>query len=98
MEDRTYFEKEIKDITKKDANVAVTGFIISKNEGSFILGDKTEQIQVISDTDLDINTFVRLFARVIPYEEGPQLQANIIQDLSKIDKFLYNKVRKLIHG
>jgi len=98
MENRTYIEKKINNITKEDFNVAVSGFIINKNKDSFILDDKTGQIQVIfEESNFDINTFVRVFARVVPLEEGIQLHAIAVQDLTKIDKFLYNKIKSLLH-
>ncbi len=98
MENRTYIEKDIKDICKEDFNVSVTGVIVNKGTNSFILDDKTGQIQVITeDNNFELNTFVRVFARVVPLEEGIQLHSIAVQDLSKIDKFLYNKIKRLLH-
>ena len=36
--------------------------------------------------------YVRVFGRVIPYQEGLQVQADIIQDLSNINYELYKKM------
>lgn len=98
-ENRTYIEKEIKDINTNDTNVSVTGVIINKGSNAFMLDDKTGQVQVITETNsFEPNTFVRVLARVVPLEEGIQLHAIAVQDLSKIDKFLYNKIKTLIHA
>jgi len=98
-ENRTYIEKSINELTEKDLNVSITGIIVDKGPNSFILDDKTGQVQVIAENiEPKPNSFVRVLARIVPLEEGIQLHATAVQDLSKIDKFLYNKIRSLLHA
>lgn len=96
MEKRTFIEKNIENLSKEDYNVAVSGIIVNKDENSFILDDGTGQLYILMSTNLNNNNFVRVFGRILPYEEGIQLQGFIIQDLSKIDKYLYKKVKELL--
>ena len=97
-ENRTYIEKKINQLTEKDLNVSISGIIVDKGPNSFVLDDKTDQIQVIAENiEFEPNSFVRVLARVVPLEEGIQLHAVAVQNFSKIDKFLYNKIRNLLH-
>lgn len=92
-------EKQIKDLTKDDVRVAITGLVISKNENSFFLDDGTSQIPVsVQDSEKmrKAKGYVRVFGRLMPFEEGFELQGEIIQDFSKIDKALHKKVRELL--
>lgn len=89
-----YREKLIKDISKDDVKVCISGLIINKNPGNIILDDSTGQITVNIETNLDLNSFVRVFGRVMPYN-NMEIYGEIIQDFSKIDKFLYRKVQQL---
>ena len=95
MENRTYFEKQIKELSPNDTNVSLSGVIVSKNSDSFVLDDGSDQIVIFKETELPINTFVRVFGRVIP-NENIQIQGHLIQDISKIDKLLYKKTQNLL--
>ena len=92
-----YVEKFISDLKKEDTNVAVSGIVVSKEENSFILDDNTGRIVVASNNIQDItDSYVRVLGRVLPYEEGLQVQGFITQNLDKIDKVLYKKVKELL--
>lgn len=91
-----YVEKNIKDLDKQDIKIAISGIIINKEEESLILDDGTGQINVYISTDLPINTYIRILGRLLPFENGFELQGDIIQDFSKIDKLLYRKVKSLL--
>ncbi len=91
-----YVEKFICDIKKEDVNVAVSGMVISKEDNSFILDDNTGQIIVNLINSQEVEGYIRVLGRVLPYEEGIQLQGFIVQDFNKIDKVLYKKVKELL--
>jgi uncharacterized protein YdeI (BOF family) len=92
-----YVEKNINELSETDLFVALAGLIITKGEGSFILDDGTGNIQVIhNDLNIENKSYIRVFGRVLPTEDGLQLQGQVVQDISKIDKNLYKKVRDLI--
>lgn len=92
-------EKQIKALTNEDVRVAISGLVVSKNETSFVIDDGTGQIPVsIQDPEeiKKVNGYIRVFGRLIPFEEGFELQGELIQDFSKIDKTLYKKVKELL--
>ena len=94
---QAYKEKFISEITKQDTKVAISGLIIDKEDNLIFIDDKTGVIAVNLETTLPINTFVRVFGYLINNGNEMQLQAQLIQDLSNVDKKLYNKVKTLMN-
>jgi len=94
---QAYKEKFINEITKQDTKVAISGLIIDKEDNLIFIDDKTGVIAVNLETTLPINTFVRVFGYLINNGNEMQLQAQLIQDLSNVDKKLYNKVKTLMN-
>ncbi len=92
---KPYVEKFIKDISFKDFKVSVSGIIVNKSENSFLLDDGTGQVAVSSAT-IPAYEYLRVFGKIIPLENGFELQSEIIQDLSKIDKAIHRKVKELL--
>lgn len=92
---KPYIEKFIKDISVSDFKVSVSGVIVSKTENSFLLDDSTGQIR-ISSTTIPNFEYLRVFGKIMPLETGLELEAEITQDLSKIDKVIYKKVKELL--
>jgi len=91
---KPYVEKFIKDLKPIDFRVALSGIIVNKAEASFLLDDGTAQIRVNSDT-IPSHGYLRVFGTLSNTQEGLELQSEIIQDLSKIDKKLHKKVKTL---
>ena len=93
-----YLEKNINELSQKDSNVAIAGIVIDKDEGIFTLDDGSGQINILMDSDnLDGKEFIRVFGTVISLGNSLQVQGEVIQDLSKIDKLLYKKVKSLLN-
>lgn len=90
-----YKEKYIKDLRRNDTFVSISGIVVSKNDNNIMIEDNTGRIVVNIDKG-DVGKFVRVFGRVLPFEEGLQVQGDVFQDLGEMDKFLYNKVRELL--
>ena len=76
-----------------NSKVSISGFIIEKNENSIIVDDNTGTLPIVIQTTLSLNTFVRVFG----YYNNGQLQGNLIQDLTQINKQLYNKVKLILN-
>ena len=97
METRTppYKDVVIKDITRDDFKVNISGMVIKTKEGSFVIDDSTGEALVLGETSSD---FVRVFGRVVPYENGFEIHAEIIQDYSTIDKELLKKTKELLRN
>lgn len=83
------FINELRD----NAKVSISGFIVDKKENSIVVNDTTESLPVVIETDLELNTFVRVFGQ---YMNG-QLQGYIIQNLNSVNKQLYNKVKLILN-
>jgi len=93
---KMYIEKQIKNLNSSDTHIAVSGFIVSKEENSFILDDKTSQILILSTEDVNIGDYIKVFGNLIFNNNDKLIQANIIQNLNKIDKELHQKVLKML--
>ncbi len=89
----------IKNISSDHVRVSITGTIVSKNDSiySFMVDDGTGTIVVITNDidrfkELREGQFVRVLGRTWGEADETELQADIIQDFSKIDKELWKKV------
>lgn len=91
-----FIDKYIKDLSESDTFVSLSGVVVSNSDGSFVLDDGTGEIIVLFN-DNDLPSYVRVFGRLLRYEDGLSLQADFFQDISKIDKLLYKKVKELLN-
>ena len=92
-----YKEKFINEITIKDIKIAVSGLIINKDDNLIFIDDGTGVIAANIETSLPINSFVKVFGYLINNGEEMQIQGQLIQDLTQVNKKLYNKVKILIN-
>jgi hypothetical protein len=79
--------------------VCVLGTVVQKNSeiGSIVIDDGESSVLVLLNNPADIEkikegTTVRVFAKVWGSEDEIELQAEIVQDFSRVDRELYNKV------
>jgi hypothetical protein len=91
-------EKRITEINpEKDIRVRLLCRIIDKADEVIVVDDSSAKAEIIT-SDLDVNAnvgdLVRVFTRVLPLEEGFELRAEIIQDMSKLDLDLYKKIKE----
>ncbi len=87
-------EKKVAEITPDDIRVRILGTVIDKKDNRLVVDDGTGKIDIVFDepVNTELNKFVRIFGRVIPAEGGVELQGEIIQDMSRLDKELLKKV------
>ena len=78
---------------KEKTKLAFTGFNVDKKENSIKIDDNTGTLPVIIETNLRLNAFVRVFG----YYSNEELQGHLIQDLSNVNKQLYNKVKSILN-
>jgi len=90
-------ERRISEIMAEDMRVSLIGTVIDKQEDSIILDDGTGKIAIGFDSPIDAepDQIVRVFGRVMPIEEGFELQGEIVQDMGRIDMELLKKLRGL---
>lgn len=97
------YERDIKDIKpESDVRVRIIGTVISKSmdSSSIVIDDSTGQLTVLISSDELLEKtkpgqFVRIIGLVVPYEGGFELRAEIVQDMSLLDKELYKKYKEL---
>ena len=92
-----YKEKFINEITRDDRNVSISGLIINREDNLIFVDDGTGVIAVNIESQVPINSFVKVFGYLLHNNDEVQLQANIIQDLSNVNKGAYNKLKKLLN-
>ena len=91
------FEKKVSDIGKDDVRVRLLGTVIDKKDNVIVLDDGTGKINVVfsENAETETNKRVRVFGRVIPSEDGLEIQGEILQDMEGVDLELYRKVSEL---
>ena len=92
----SYKERYVKDLKAEDVKVAISGTIISKGNGRIAIDDGTGSIIVSIDTDLEVNSFIKVYGNLLPYDEGFEIQGHFIKDLNNVDKNLYRKAMEII--
>jgi len=90
-------EKSIKEINKSDVRVRILGTVIDAKDNMIVLDDGTGKVNVIFRENVNVKDHqtVRIFGRVMPTENGFEIEGEIIQDMSGIDINLYRKTIKL---
>ena len=91
------FEKDISEIGKNDVRVRLMGMVIDNKDNIVVLDDGTGKINVVfaENVQTENNKRVRVFGRVMPSEEGFEVQGEILQEMEGLDMELYRKVREL---
>ncbi len=98
---RCFKEKFVKDLSFSDFKVAVVGTMLGKQENGFLLSDGTGEVHVNTSNleggvALGDNDFVSVFGRLMPFDEGFELQAEVIQDMKGVDRGALNKLREAV--
>ena len=86
-----YREKLIKNLKVEDFKVAVSGLVIDRKDGAFFIDDGTGQI-LIRFHDVPEYEKAKVMGRLIPTGDGFEIEADLIQDYTKVD---LNVLRKL---
>lgn len=88
--------RRIADINpEEDIRVRILGHVVARSENSITLDDKSGTCEIVLDEQtVPEAKMVRVFARVLPLEDGYELRAEIVQDMSGMDMELYKKVMK----
>ncbi|MEM0473544.1 MAG: hypothetical protein QXF88_02385 [Candidatus Aenigmatarchaeota archaeon] len=96
----TYALKRINEVDPDiDYKVKIIGLIVDKSDNSIILDDGKDKVKVYVEVDqsenLSIHQLVAVFGSTIPSEDGFELKADIVQDLTSLNLNLYKKVHEL---
>ncbi len=91
----SYEEHFINDLHSGLGKVAISGIIIEKNEGIIVIDDGSGTISVLlNELVLPPAEYLRIFGIIIPGEQGMLLQADVLQDLSTMDRIAHKKVKE----
>ena len=96
-----YVKKKIEEINPEtDLKVKILGFVVDKKEDTFVLDDGSKKIKVFMDNPImvekvNVNQLVRVFGSTLPTDEGFEIKADVVQDLSNLNIDLYKKVEGL---
>lgn len=93
-------DKKINEIGKNDARVRLLGTVIDNKDNVVVLDDGTGKINVVFSDPVNVkaNQTVRVFGRVMPAEEGFEIEGEILQDMGSVDVALYRKTTELEKG
>ena len=97
MRREPFKETLIRDLHLGDHNVAISGYILKRGDGLFFLDDGTGEILVHAEKVPEVDV-VKVLGGVLAYDNGFELQAEIIQDYSSVDKELLKKVKELLQN
>lgn len=96
-------EKVINQLNKNDQRVTVVGTVLTIDSQALILTieDPSGELTIMAPTEdmiknIKEGSIVRVTGIVLPYEEGLELRAELIQDFSKLSKELYLLLHNLI--
>jgi len=89
-------EKKIADISPDDVRVRLLGRVIDKTENVLVIDDGTGKAEIVMDNETDVGPgdFVRVFARILPLEDGYELRSEIIQNMNSLNIDLYKKIKE----
>jgi len=96
-----YVKKKIEEINPEtDLKIKIMGFVVDKKDDTFILDDGSKKIKVFVDNPtivdkMNINQLIRVFGSTLPTDEGFEIKADAVQDLSNLNINLYKKVEEL---
>jgi RNase P/RNase MRP subunit p29 len=90
-------EKRINNISKDDVRVRLFGTVIDSNDNIVVIDDGTGKINVTFNDPVQVKAgrTVRVFGKVMPAENGFEIEGEIIQDMSGVDVSLYRKATEL---
>ena len=96
-----YVKKKIEEINPEtDLKVKIMGFVVDKKDDTIIIDDGSKKIKVFVDNTaivekININQLIRVFGSTLPTEEGFEVKADAVQDLSNLNINLFKKVEEL---
>ena len=83
---------------EKDIRARIFGTVIEKREDSIILDDGTKNVEVFLDSanleKIKEKDVLRIFGRVLPYPDGFEIQAEVVQNMNNLNFDLYKKIKE----
>jgi hypothetical protein len=96
-----YVKRKIPEINPEvDLKVKILGFVVDKKENTIMVDDGSGKVSIFVDEaslldSININQLIRVLGSTLPTEDGFEIKADAIQDLSNLNINLYKKVEEL---
>ncbi|MBS3149864.1 hypothetical protein J4455_04205 [Candidatus Woesearchaeota archaeon] len=91
---RETFIRNVKNIGEK---VAISGVVILVENEVFLIDDGTGQAKIVfSNLEIPLGNYIRVFGTIIGLVSGVEIQGDLVQDLSKVDKVLHKRVKEFL--
>ena len=95
-----YVKKAIDNINPEvDYKVKIVGLVVDKTDSSIVVDDGKSKARVFLDPEwmekVGIHQLIAVFGSTIPSDEGVELKADAVQDLTGLNLNLYKKVEEL---
>ena len=83
-----------------DLKVKILGFVVDRKGDTIVLDDGSGKTKVFVDIpgimeSIKINQLIRVLGSTLPTEDGFEIKADAVQDLSNLNINLYKKVEEL---
>ena len=100
---RASVDKQIANLSKDDVRVTVVGTVLSIDQQSLIFSieDPSGQLTILAPTEdliksLQVGKLARVIGIALPYEEGLELRAEVVQDFSELSPELFPILHSLM--
>ena len=93
-------DRRVADIAQDDIRVAVIGTVIDSQDTRLVVDDGSGKVTVSFEepAKTGMGKLVRVMGRVIPMENGVEIQGDFLQDMTGLDMELKKKVDGLVKG
>ena len=90
-------ETLIRNIKVVNEKVAISGILVLIENEFCLIDDGTSTAKAFfTDLNFPLGSYIRIFGIVVSLDNGIEIQADLVQDLSKIDKILHRRVKELL--
>ena len=90
-------ERRVSEVTPEDIRVSIVGTVVGSKENVLAVDDGTGKIDISFEEAPSVKAgqLVRIFGRVMPLENGVELQGEVCQDFSEADLELWKRVSNM---
>ena len=88
--------RKISEIRPEDRRVFVMGTVVGASGNTLVIDDGTGKISIGFEEPVAVKCgMVRVFGKVIPTENGADLQGELLQDMAGLDTEIAKRIEKL---
>ncbi|MCX8179324.1 MAG: hypothetical protein N3E38_01125 [Candidatus Aenigmarchaeota archaeon] len=96
----SYVRKVIGEVNADiDLKIKVMGFVVDKSDVFIVVDDGKNKIKIFVEPEMmekiDIHQFIAVYGTTIPTEDGFEIKADAIQDLTGLNLQFYKKMNEL---